>query len=163
MKRLIRENRDGKTSVVDREIDVPESWYFVRLAFLAIPWQSRRNKNAKGTLFKQYYLVKATGIKSAFNKANYILSVSEHREGDGVLDGKRVIFKSIGILDLEPLYEPIKSGAELFDESEGDVAYAGIKKQVISSHKRIRMIAHEKRKGKPSLLDVYWGEDFDRL
>jgi hypothetical protein len=77
------------------------SWYFVRLAFLAIPWESRRKRKAKGTLFKQYYLLHAKNIKSAFRKAYYILTASEHCDGDGRLKGKRVVFKRVGILDHE--------------------------------------------------------------
>jgi hypothetical protein len=107
--------------------------------------------------------VQAKNIKSAFKKAQHILTTSEHCEGDGRLNGKRVIFKRVGILNLEPLYEPLQSGAELFDESELDVVYAEIKKQVIPNHRRMRMISREKKKGKPTLLDVNWGERFDQL
>jgi len=140
-----------------------ESWYFLRLAFLAIPWEARGNKDTKGVLFKQYYLLKAKAMKSAFEKAKRILSVSQHCEGDGRLKGKRVIFKSVGIMDLEPLYEPLQSGAELFDESEEGISYVEAKKQVIGKQKMARMITNERMKGKPKLLDVYWGKDFEHL
>src|SRR6266481_4685421 len=72
---------------------------------LAIPWKSRNITNAKGTLFKQYYLLRAKNIDSAFRKAMRILLVCEHCDGDGWLNGKRVIFKKIGVLDLQPFYE----------------------------------------------------------
>ena len=141
----------------------PEGWYFVRLAFLAIPWESRHSKRAEGTLFKQYYLVRAENIKSAFAKADRILSVSEHCDGDGVLNGKRVVFRKIGILDLEPLYEPLRSGVELFDESEIAVSATEATKHVVTSQKRARMIAREKKEGRQSLVEPYWGEGFDDL
>jgi hypothetical protein len=139
------------------------SWYFVRLAFLAVPWKSKSDKNAKGTLFKQYYLVQARNIESAFKKAQHILTTSEHCDGDGRLNGKKVAFQKVGILDLEPLYELLQSGIEIFDESELNVTYADIKKRVIPVHKQIRLIVHEKKQGKPTLLNVNWGERFNRL
>src|ERR1700733_2845519 len=123
-------------------------WYFSRLAFLAVPWNLRNNNSAKGTLFKQYYLVRAKNIRSAFTKAEHILSASEHCEGGGRLNGRRVVFKKVGILDLEPLYQPLQSGAELFDESESGVAYAKIKKYVISSQRKTQMITREKKNSK---------------
>ena len=155
--------RAGNRQPTGRSRTASKSWYFVRLAFLAIPWESRFGGDPKGTLFIQYYLLEARNIKSAFDKARSILSVSEHCEGDGSLRGKRVIFKKVSILDIESLYEPIKSGVELFDESELGVKYAEVKRQVIGHQTERRMIAHEQAKGKPELFDICWGVDFDRL
>jgi len=137
-------------------------WYFVRLAFLAIPWELKHNKAAKGTLFKQYHLLQARSIESAFKKANLILSVSENRSGEAKLRGKRVIYLKVGILNLEPVYQKLSSGVEIFDESERDVSLACARKQVLSRKSRIRLIKYEKKKGKPTLLDVYWGRSFNR-
>lgn len=138
------------------------TWYFVRLAFLAIPWKLKDNENPRGTLFKHYHLIEAKNMKSAFNKASHILSISEHCEGDGRLQGKRVIFKKIGVLNLDPLYERLQSGVELFDESEVGVCYSEITKQIITNQERSRMIAAEEKSGKPHLLDVCWGEGFNK-
>src|SRR5580765_480549 len=91
--------------IVRRPRGEKPTWYFVRLAFLAIPWESKDNENPRGTLLKHYHLIQAKNMKSAFNKASHILSMSEHCEGDGRLRDKRVIFKKIGVLNLEPLYE----------------------------------------------------------
>src|SRR5258706_677437 len=101
-------------------------------------------------------------MKSAFNKAGHILSMSEHCDGDGVLRGERVIFKKVGILDLEPLCERLQSGVELFDESEVGTRYLEISREVITNQKRARMIAQERKNGKPSLLDACWGNGFDK-
>jgi hypothetical protein len=151
-----------KTSVSRRRGSERATWYFVRLAFLAIPWASKDDENPKGTLFKHYHLIQAKDMRSAFNKARHILSISEHCEGDGVLQGERVIFKKIGILDLEPLYERLQSGVELFDESEVGTRYLEINREVITNQKSSRMIAQEKKNGKPALLDVCWGKGFDK-
>src|SRR5438094_734584 len=102
---------------------LPKRWYFVRLAFLAIPWESRRRSKCKGTLFKQYHLLQAATITSAFKKADRILAVCENCSGEGKLNGKRVMFKKIGIFNLEPLYEKLRDGVELFDESEPEVSF----------------------------------------
>ena len=123
------------------------TWYFVRLAFLATPWKSKDHENPKGALFKHSYLIQAKNMRSAFKKAGHILSTSEHCEGDGRLQGKRVIFKKIGVLNLEPLYERLQSGVELFDESEVGVRYSEITKQIITNQERSRMISQEKESG----------------
>src|ERR1039458_6328651 len=152
-----------KSSIARRHGGEKAMWYFVRLAFLAIPWKSKDGKNPKGTLFKHYHLIQAKDIRSAFNKAGQILSISEHCEGDGILQGERVIFKKVGILDLEPLYERLQSGVELFDESELGTRYLEIGRKVITNQKRSRMIAQERKNGKPPLLDVCWGKSFDQV
>jgi hypothetical protein len=139
------------------------SWYFVRLAFLAIPWDSRKHRRPKGNLFKQYHLLQADDIGSAFRKAEHILSASENLSGDGKLNGIRVIYRKIGILDLEPLYQKLESGVELFDESELNVSCADIESHVLSKSQRLRMVAYEKKKGKQPPLDVYWGGGFNRI
>jgi len=97
MKKL---NLPGKTNAEIGKGKVSETWYFARLAFMAIPWNARNSSNPKGTLFRKYYLLRARNIESAFNKADRILSVSEHCDGSGSLKGKRVCFKKVGVLNL---------------------------------------------------------------
>lgn|GEM_PF-3167319 len=161
---LTKRSQPGKINAVAYEENkMSRSWYFIRLAFLAIPWKARNNKNPRGVLFRQYHLVQAKNVKSAFEKAGYILSMSQHCDGDGVLNGERVAFKKVGILDITPLYETLKDGVELFDESEPGVTQVDVKRQTISAKRRRQMIASDERKGKTKLLDVYWGKDYDRL
>lgn len=147
---------DGK-----KERSPRRTWYFVRLAFLSIPWKLRRSKNPRGTLFTRYFLIQATNIRGAFRKANHILSLCNHCDGDGRLDGKQVACKKIGILDLEPLYERLQSGAELFDERCGEEQLLKIAQRVITSRQKGRMIRYEEKNGKPPLLDVCWGDGFE--
>jgi hypothetical protein len=154
-------NHVKQTSLARCRADEKETWYFVRLAFLAVPWELRANKNPIGTLFRRYHLIQAKSMRSAFNKATHILSMSEHCDGDGFLQGKRVAFKKVGILDLEPLYERLESGVELFDESEMGIRYSKICKQVVNSRNRAQMIALEMKMGKPELLNVCWGKRFE--
>src|SRR6266498_1553834 len=141
---MTKRSQRGKTNAEAGGVSLAETWYFVRLAFLAIPWEAKKNKPAKGTLFKQYHLIRAKNVSSAFRKADRILHFSEHPEGTGTLNDEKVVVKKVGILDLEPLYEPIKSGVELFDESEVDVRYSDAQKLVIPKRQRLRMIAYEK-------------------
>lgn len=133
------------------------------MGLIAVPWHLRNKTNATGTLFKQYYLIRAGNIKSAFKKADYLLSISEHREGDGKLNGKRVAVRAVGILDIEPVLEPIQSGVEIFDESESKVSYSLAKSLTIGERDRIRMIAYEAKHGKPTLLAPIVGAKFNRL
>ncbi|OJV25751.1 MAG: hypothetical protein BGO12_11295 [Verrucomicrobia bacterium 61-8] len=142
--------------------DEREGWYFVRLAFLAIPWKSKDDEDPVGTLVERSYLIQATSMKSAFKKADHILAISEHCEGDGRLRGKRVVFKRVGILDLVALYEHLQSGVELYEEAEADVRRSDVAKRIISVRSSSRMIALEGRLGRPDLLNVWWGDDFDK-
>ena len=71
--------------------------------------------------------------------------------------------KKVGLLDIEPLFQPLQSGVELFEESELRVSSSEAKKHVITNRQRTRMIAREIKSGNPTLIDVYWGEDFDQL
>jgi hypothetical protein len=119
-----------------------------------VPWISRKNRNAKGTLFKQYHLIRAKNATSAFKKAERILQVSEHLEG-GSLNGRKVTVEKVGILDLEPLYECIQSGVELFDESEVGVCRARARKLAMSNSQKRQLIAYERRNGKPQLLGFF--------
>src|SRR5205814_163361 len=105
-------------------------------AFLAIPWRLRLTKDTRGTLFKQYYLFKSRNLESAFKKADHILAISEDLTGGGSLNGKRVVYRKIGILDLEPLYQELSDGVELFDESEIRMPYKTLKKQLIGKARR---------------------------
>jgi hypothetical protein len=154
-------NQHGKINVVGGEETI--SWYFLRLAFLAVPWKSRAAKNLKGTLFKHYYLVQAKNIKSALNKAKQIIGVEESLDGSAKLNGKRILYKKVGVLDLEPLCERLESGVEVFDESEKGIKYSSAKRQALSTKRLAWLISYEKKKGKPELLDVFWGNDFDKL
>jgi Domain of unknown function (DUF4288) len=144
------------------EANISQTWYFARLAFIASPAGSNTRK-LQGTLFLNYHLIRAKDYRSAFKKAEYILSTREHCDGSGKLNGKRINLKKAGILDLEPLYEPLKSGVEIFDESRIGVRYARIKQKVISSRKKLWLIIYEKKHGKPKLIPLLWGKKFDRL
>src|SRR5579859_2556366 len=93
-----------------------EQWYFVRIAFLAVPWKKRGGKNPKGTLFKQYFLIKAKHMTSARNKAKRIISVSESRNGTAEFNGQQVDFMKIGIMDLDQLTDRLVSGVEILSE-----------------------------------------------
>ena len=68
----------------------------------------------------------------------------------------------IGIFDLEPLYQKLTDGVELFDESELKVTYGRAKRRVMSKNHRRRLLEYERREGKPTIFDVFWGEDFEK-
>ena len=157
--------RLGKTKTEAAvEADQDElAWYFVRLAFLAVPWRKRTSPNASGMLFKQVHLVRARSIASAFAKADYILSLSEHRDGRANLRGVRVDYRKVGVLEVEPLYEELVSGVELFDESELNIRMDDIHSQVISPSRRKRLVEYERLHGKPPLLKVFLGDKFNEL
>lgn len=158
MKKL---NQPGKIIVADGEAIT--SWYFLRVAFLAVPWPFRAAKNPRGVLFKHYYLIQAINSESALNKAKYIIDIKESLDGSAKLKGKRVIYKRVGILDLEPMCEILKSGVEVFDESESDVDYLSAKRHVMSAQRFRKLTRYEKSKGKPEPLDVFWGKAFETL
>lgn len=139
------------------------AWYFARIGFLAIPWRNRKAKDPKGVLFKHYFLIQAKTTKSAIAKLNCILQTMESLDGGASLNGKKILYKQVGILDLDPLCEPIESGAEIFDESELAVKYSAAKRQRMSAKQIRHLAAWEKKNGHPPLLQVYWGRDFDRL
>jgi hypothetical protein len=162
MKRLNRHTKTGAVAGAGRG-EGTSAWYFARLALLAVPWEARNKRTAKGTLFTQYHLIRARNISSAFDKAEQILALSENRKGAGKLNGHRVDYKRVGILDLEPLYQKLASGVELFDESKQHVSFSSICRRVLSADRRLEMIEYEKMKGKPPLLDVFWGKKFDKL
>jgi hypothetical protein len=162
MKTLNRQTKAGAVGGRDKGRGTSR-WYFTRLALLAVPWETRNKRTAKGTLFRQYHLIRAKNITSAFDKAEHILALSENRKGAGKLNGHRVDYKKVGIMDLEPLYQKLASGVELFDESELHVSFTSICRRVISADRRLEMIEYEKIKGKPPLLDVFWGKKFDKL
>jgi hypothetical protein len=46
------------------------------------------------------------------------LSICQNPRGEAKLNGERVAYIKVGIMDLEPLYEKLESGVELFEESE---------------------------------------------
>jgi len=131
----MREKR-GKTNVVGLvQKGSKRRWYFTRLGFLAVPKGGARGnrRNQRGTLFTQYYLLEAASIKSAFKKADLILSICENRDRGARLKGRPVDFMKIGIFDLEPLYQKLTDGVELFDESELKVTYGRAKRRVMVS------------------------------
>lgn len=160
-----RRNQPATTSAEAGEVKprTTQSWYFARLGLLALPWALRHDPKAKGTLFRQYHLIQAADMSSAFAKAEHILSVSECRTGDASLHGHRVDYRKVGVLDLEPLYQKLESGVELFDECEINVPLVATVRRVIKSEKRRKLVESERKRGTPPLLDVFYGDDFYRL
>ncbi len=162
MKRLNRHTNTSDEGGEDKSTET-HRWYFVRLALLAVPWEVQNKRSIHGTLFMHYHLIRAKNIRSALDKAEHILAVSENRKGAGRLHGHRVDYRKVGILDLEPLYQKLESGIEIFDESKPNISLSSISRHVLSTERRLQMIEYERKKGKPPLLDIFWGEDFDKI
>jgi hypothetical protein len=123
----------------------------------------RLKKQSEGTLFRRYFLVQAADMKSALRKANRILAVCEHLDGDGVLRGKRINFWGVGIITVQPLYEPLASGVEVLEEQDQNIRYGQAKRLTLSARAIQKMIAREEKFGKQELLPICWGDDFDEL
>ena len=136
-------------------------WYFTRIALLATPWKQRGKRFKKGILFKEYYIIEAASIEEALRKANHILSLQESVDGNGILNGEKVSYEKVGVLDLEPITSELVSGADIFDESETVSSLQYVRSLVMSEKTKARRIRYEKKHGMPPILPVFLGDGFD--
>lgn len=122
-----------------------ENWYMARLGFFAVPWKHREDPNPEGTFFKEYYLIQARDAASALRKAEVILASSENRSGTARLGRSKVHYTAVGVLDLEPLIWELKSGVEVFDESESEVTLGEAKSYLLNRARKRRLFLYDKK------------------
>ena len=144
-------------------MNIVKRWYFARVALMVVPWERRNEANPTGTLFKESYLIQAKDMLSARRKAERIMSVSESRTGSGEYKGKKVDFLKVGILDLEQITDKLISGAEIFEEHDSNISLKTAKALVVPKKELDELIRKECKKGPLTILDVYWGDDFESL
>jgi len=140
-------------------------WYFLRIALLAIPWDSREEKDPRGMRILRSYLVTAPSLSSALKKAYRILSTNENLTGSTVV-GKppqKVALKAIGISNIEQIEEQIESGAEVFEEILVNVRLSDAASDILSDSELNEEIEKENKQGTFQPIQPYWGDDFDEL
>jgi len=123
------------------------AWYFLRIVALIVPWNDRLKPNPKGTPAKFSYLIKSRSLKSARNKANYLLSAHKSLEGTSVVKGAQVAVIPIGIVDLEQIQERIQDGVEIFEETDAKTTLREIRKTLVDRRALQREISKEARLG----------------
>jgi hypothetical protein len=138
-------------------------WYFLRIAVLIVPWRLREQKNPKGRSCRFCYLIHATSLRSAQNKAEWIMSTHESVSGTAEVKGKRVVVFKVGILDLEQLQERVQDGVEIFEEACEETTMSEVRKTLLKKEAVQREIKKEKQLGFLPMLSTYWGEEYTKL
>lgn len=138
-------------------------WYYTRLAWLILPWNERTDSEAQGELKIEHYIIEASEVKSAVAKANRILAAGDQStEPTNQEDGSEVSVAQAGILVLEPILDPLVSGACVYDEVIESMSQNTLKQIIMPSDALDKLAQYEKDHGFPK-LDVFFGDDFDRL
>ena len=138
-------------------------WYLARIALIAVPWENRDDPHAQGTLFRDYHLIDASSFESAFRKAEHILSIKENTSGSSELDGRKISYMKVGVLDVEPVIDELVSGAEIFDESEEKVACSSALALAMTKKRQQARADYERDHGLPAVLRVFHGDEFYTL
>lgn len=138
-------------------------WYYTRLAWLILPWNERTDSESHGELKIEHYIIEANEVKSAVAKANRILEAGDHsEEPTDQEDGTQVSIAKAGILVLEPILDPLVSGACVYDEVIESMSQNTLKQIIMPTEALDKLAQYEKEHGFPK-LDVYFGDDFDKL